>query len=264
MEKKIAITFDFSTVSKNAVQYALESSEDIDILEIIHVDNSLVNSNDEETLKEKIKNDLCEYLSEESLPNNISIHVLHGNIINTLSKYIKEKLYDYVIVGSRDKYNILERWIGTVSLGLVKTLDVPILLIPRFSKYNKYKKVVVASDHHLNHKALLYQIRIWNKPYNAFIKFVHVKESNNDNYDNESKTIVKELFENDPVSFGFEVSTLKSKNISESLLSNAYNAQADAMIIISKNSSFMNALLFKSISKEMIEKSSIPVLFLHV
>ncbi len=263
MENKIAIAFDFSQVSKNALKYAIDSTKKEDILEVIHVDNTLIRAGSDDHIKTKMVSEIKEYLKIKDLPENLKITVLTGQIKQELESYINENIFDYIIVGTRDKYNLVERWIGTTSLSLVKSLTIPVLLIPRFSFYKKYKKVIVASDYHLTNKALLHQIKIWNKPYGAFVKFLHIKENQDSDYSEESQNIVNVLFEKEPAEFGFEIAVLNSKNISDSLLSAAYNYNADVLITISENQSFMNKLLFKSLSKEMIEKSSIPVLFLH-
>ena len=99
--------------------------------------------------------------------------------------------------------------------------------------------------------------------FQIYVKFLHIKEKPESDYSAESQNIVNVLFEKEPAEFGFEIAVLNSKNITDSLLSAAYNYNADVLITISENQSFMNKLIFKSLSKEMIEKSSIPVLFLH-
>jgi len=263
MENKIAIAYDFSNVSKNALKYAIESTKPEDILEVIHVDTTLLSAGVNDHLKSQISDEIKEYLKLNKLPENLTITILSGNIVSELKTYINKNVFDYLIAGTRDNHNFLERWIGTISLGLVKTLNIPVLLIPRFAFYKKYKKVVVASDFHLTNKALLHQIKLWNKSHGAFVKFLHVRENPTSDFSKESENIVNVLFEKEPADFGFEVASLNSKNVSDSLLSAAYNYNAEVLILISENQSFMNNLLFKSLSKEMIEKSSIPVLFLH-
>ena len=90
-----------------------------------------------------------------------------------------------------------------------------------------------------------------------------MRERINSLYNEEAEKIVKELYEKENVDFGFEIATVNSRNIGDSLLASAYNYQADLMIVIAENQNFMQSLLFKSLSKELVLKSSIPVLFLH-
>ena len=92
---------------------------------------------------------------------------------------------------------------------------------------------------------------------------MHIQQNDNDDFEDESDIIVNELLKDGTPSFGFEVSRLKSIEVSDSLLSSAYNFHADLMIIIPDNQDFMSALLFRSITKEMVLKSDIPILFIR-
>jgi len=271
--RKILIPFDFTEVALNAVQYAIDFSDDKDELHIVHVHSGLISiqsplmlkaGNDYiESIKNEIKATIVSNLQLEKLADNMTIVATNGDPVHAISKYARNHVIDIAIIGTRDKYDIFDRWIGTISLGLVKSLYIPVYLVPRLAKFNGYDKVTVASDHHLAKKAVLHQIKTWNDEHNAFIKFIHVSDKINSQYSEEANKIVTELYEKENVDFGFEISTISSRNISDSLLAGAYNNQSDILIVIAENHNFMHSLLFKSLSKELILKSSIPVLFLH-
>jgi hypothetical protein len=95
------------------------------------------------------------------------------------------------------------------------------------------------------------------------VKFLHIHTGDSDYDIGGSELIINELVaENDP-SFGFELAVIQDKNITQSILSSAYNFKADLLIVIPENQSFIHSLLFKSLSKELILQSAIPVLFVH-
>jgi nucleotide-binding universal stress UspA family protein len=271
--RKILIPFDFSEVSLNAVQYALDFSDTSDELHVVHVHSGLLSIQSPmmlkageryiNSIKEEIEATIINNLELNALPSKLKITAIHGEAVHALSRYSRKHLTELAIVGTRDKYDLVDRWIGTISLGLVKSLFIPVYLIPRNASFNGFNKVTVASDHHLGKPQVLHQIKIWNDNHNAFIKFLHVRETIDSNYSDEAKKIVEELYEKEKVDFSFEIATINSMNIGSSLLSAAYNNESDLLIVIAENQSFMNSLLFKSISKELILKSSIPILFLH-
>jgi len=271
--KKILIPFDFSEVSLNAVRYAMDFSDDSDELHIIHVHAGLLSIQSPLMLKagqdyissitEEIEETIKINLRIDTIPSNVRIRAISGEPVAALSKYSRKHLMDIAFVGSRDKYDLIDRWIGTISLGLVKSLYIPVYLVPKLASFNGYSKVLVASDHHLAQPQVLHQIKEWNSSHNAYMKFLHVRERENSYYTDEAEKIVTELYEKENVDFGFEIATLSSRNIGDSLLASAYNYKADLMIVIAENQTFMHSLMFTSLSKELVLKSSIPVLFLH-
>lgn len=269
---KIAIPFDFSQVSLNALSYALGLFSK-DELYLIHVSEGMFSKDEslvaapilthEKALKNEITQMVLNELKLKTFPSNINIIILDGEIVHSINNYVRKESFDFVLLGTRNRYDLIDRWIGTVSLGLVKILDLPVYLIPPHSKYRGFNKVMVASDFHLKEEKIIESIKKWNLPHKAYIKFMHVQQNEDDDFGDESDKIVNKLFEKADPDFGFEISSLKSIDVSGSLLATAYNYHADLLIVLPEEQDFISALLFKSISKEMILKSNIPVLFLH-
>ncbi len=269
--KKVLLPVDFSEVSINAIEYAMEYTSPMDRIEIVHVTMGMLDLQEpiqmEESKEEIILKSLEKYILANSkynvLPARCHLSVKIGVPVETIVRE-SSKGYDYIIMGTRDKYDLLERWFGTISLGVVKRVKVPVLLIPRHSKYTGLQKVVLASDHHLMDKKLLDRIRKWNKKRKAFIKFLHVKTNPKDDYEKESDTIIREYFSDNEVNFGFEIELMADDRIGDSLLSCAYNFHADMLMVIPDAQSYLESLLFQSVSKEMVLKSTIPVYFIHL
>lgn len=270
--KKIAIPFDFSQVSANALNYALGLFKKDDI-SLIHVSEGMFSKEEslvaepilthEKALTNELTKMIINELKLKAVPSNVKIVILDGEIVQSINKYVRSNNFDLVLLGTRDQYDLLDRWIGTISLGLVKVLDLPVYLIPRYSSFKGYNKVLVASDFHLKEEKIIESIKVWNKEYKAYIKFMHIQQNNDDDFGEESDKIVNKLFEKAEPDFGFEIARIKSLDVSDSLLATAYNDHADLLIVLPEEQAFISTLLFKSISKEMILKSNIPVLFLH-
>ena len=217
----------------------------------------------EDMIKSIMEKRILMALSASQLPQNIDIQILQGEIISSLKKHIDAKMYDAVVMGTRDNYDIIDRWFGTISLGVVKTVRIPVYLIPRHSHYKLFKKVMIASDYHLLNKELISRIISWNNNYEAFIEFLHIQANRKDQYDQEKEKILNALIEKDYLNFAFQMKTIQSKEVASSILASAYNEKSDLLVLIAENRSFINTLLFKSLSREMILKSNIPILFMH-
>lgn len=263
MENKYAIPFDFNINTFNAIEYALNATSENDIINIIHVDNTIIRSGSNDVLIQKIIDSIKYNLKLKELPSRINIIILVGMIRPQLKEHINSNYYDYVILGTKDTYTTLDNWIGDITLDLVKGVNSPLLIIPKYSKFKPYKKVIVASDYHLSEKALLHQIKTWNKPHNAFIKFLNVKDSLSNDPKFDKEKVMEVMLESQPADFAFETTTINSTDVSGSLLAMAYNENADLLLVVTENNNYIHQLLFKSLSKEIIQKSTIPVLFIH-
>ncbi len=266
----VIVPVDSTEVSVNAVRYAYRlfpSSE----IKIVHAVTGLMDPNDPMLIKPWIPKDISvkgeiERMLENSLPGPpypelFEVEILFGETVPALKRHIDYNPYDAMVLGTRDKYDLFERWIGTVSLDVVKRIDLPIYLIPKYAKYHGFRRVVVASDYHLNDQGMVNYIRRWNT-FGAFIKFVHVQEGPDDTFNQEEQSIFENLMSEGEPSFGFEVSVVPPDELSGSLLAIAYTEQADLLIAIPRKQNFFQSWLFGSLSKDLILKSSVPILFL--
>lgn len=267
---KIVVPMDFTLVGANAFKYAyrLYPGAEISCLYCLTTDSveKMMPSRKGDTrtslLTKELEHTVLRVLEVETLPERISIHVLPGEAVSTIKEFAKELNPDYIVMGTRDKYDVFDKWLGTVSLGLIKSSDFPIYLVPRHASYHDISKVLVAADNHLVNNKLIDWLRNWNKPFKAFMKFLHVQQSEQREVESIAEGIVSNLFEEHDAEFGFEIENVKSKDLSGTLLAKAYNLGADLIITVPSKQSLLQSLLFKSTSKELVMKTKIPILFL--
>ncbi len=268
--RNILVPMDLTEASLNALLYAISWKSPEDKLTVLHILDEIRSggksillkpSQKEDEARQKLRNYITTSLSENQINNQFPIVIKTGETISVISKYSKK--FNWIIAGTRDKYKKKDKWFGTISFGITKSIHCPLLLVPINSTYRSYKKVVVASDQHISQTSVLKAIRNWNQSHQAFLKFVHIQDTPKDNFTDTSDQIVKEYYDKEEVTFGFEVSVIHSLQISDSLLTSAYHENADLLIVIPDNQTFISSLLFRSIAKELILKSTIPILFLH-
>ncbi len=271
--KKVLIPVDFTEVSFNAFKYAMDLFGNNGEYHLVHIRPGIagvpVPTSVEssvgiiDTIEEQIEKIVIETFNYETLPKNIFPRSEVGEVVNSIKSIVQKEKFDCLVLGSRDNYDVFDRWFGTTSLGIVKSLDLAIYMVPRYSTFNDYEKVVVATDKHLKDPGLIANIKEWNANHKAYINFLHIRSTEENAYGVESKQLISELFEHADPDFGFEISSIYSERVSESLLASAYNFKADILIVVAEQHSFLHTLLFKSVSKDLILKSSIPVLFIH-
>jgi len=269
--KNILVPIDFTDVGVNALRYALSAFPDAKIT-AYYVKAGMLENADQLTIHPHLLldkywlNALTEFLRKElkisKLPDRVTISIGNGPVILGIKNYASESIADAIVMGTRDKYNFFEKWFGTVSVGTVKTVDVPVYLIPKYATFTGFEKVMVASDKHLSDESIVNNIKDWNKSYGAFIKFLHIQNSKDDSFQTEAGAIVSELFEKNDPEFSFEVEVLEDKDVSHSLLASAYDMKADLLVVTPDDQNFLQSLLFASVSKDLILKSDLPLLFL--
>lgn len=271
--KRVLVAMEFSEVSVNALKYALAYLDIRDQIDILHISTGLLDPQEpmvlqegltkEQILKQELEEVILKELGLEALPAQCQIEVEVGQVLPALIKITERIDYDLIIMGTRDKYDVLDKWMGTISLGLAKKIKGSLLLIPRYTTYKSIKKVLIASDYHLNDEFLLEKIKQWNTHHKAFLKFLHIQDNKHDDFGEVSEKIIRSYYEKEKVNFGIEVEQLKSLDIGRSILSSAYKKHMDLIIIIPGKQSMVSSMLFQSVSKNLILKSSIPILFLH-
>ena len=266
----LLIPMNISQASLNACEYALERFPDA-VITILHSVSELLfaqlpymeESEGTQDLKIRkiLEHKILDRLKMADLPKRINIEIYYGEPVNVVSTYIKDNDFDAVVIGSRDNYNLFDKMIGTTALGIVKRSTIPVYVIPHNNSYRIYKKIVVASDEHITGHDIISAIDQWNESH-AQIKFLHITEGKNKFVDTKEK-LVKKLFEDLKPSYFYEVEEVIGNDVAESLLVNAQEYRADLLIVIARNKSFIHSLIFKSVSKELIMNSSMPMLFLH-
>lgn len=263
---------DFKEVSMNALAYAIKKHPRASIT-ALHVVSDVIDKDyvlhhttqisHEDVPRYKLESEIKDYLKIDQLPERITVDLTHGEPVNMISRYLNKKSFDVVFIGARDNYSILDKLLGTVSFGVVKKARVPVFVIPRHTKYQDYKKILVASDEHIGDPDIILQLNYWNS-HNAQMKFLHiVEDEKSDGFEKEKKAILTQFYEDYQPSFSYEIESIKAKNTADSLLAAAYHYNANLLITIARNASFVHSLLYKSLSKELLMKAAIPMLFLH-
>ena len=269
--KNILVAVDLSETSLNLLRYVRNAHTD-DNVSILHVTQGMLAfespevdpavMSKEKVIEKEVRNYILDGLNLQTFSNRIRLTVEPGEPVATIKKYATNYPFDAIYIGSRDNYDALDRWIGTTTLGVVKTATIPVYVIPPQAHYQGYEKVLVASDAHIAQAAHLQHIKTWNQTHRAYMKFVHVREHPSDHFAEEGQRIVQEMYEKEEPDFGFEVDLISGENIAKTLLDARASLEADLMIVISAKQSFLQSLIFESTSKDLILQSTSPILFI--
>ncbi len=156
--KKILFPTDFSAASENAFRYALKMVEDIDAkLEVINVYRAPTGSADYavngiygQTLKiaKETSTKRLMYLTQNyAKGKDIKTTAIYGIFnIEEIVEYADDGDFDLIILGTKGERNSLEKFIGSVTTGIMMNADCPVLAVPMNAKYKNINSVAFATE----------------------------------------------------------------------------------------------------------------------
>lgn len=271
--KNILITTDFSDLSKNAIQYALDFfSDEICTFYLMHVvaSNSYLlddfyTAADEDSLETIVFGDQKERLTtllEETKRKKVNPNFSFKAItdFDILKKGIQEACdtfeIDLVIQGSDGKSSLGEKFFGAHSTRLIRESKTPVLIIPELTKYKPIQKVVLGIDQDRNYVP---QIPI-------FIKWLFESSKINQliilNFNDDPNLDHAENWKNELVQFNPSVKYISTEDVEEAIRICQEVLNAELSLVLTSAKPIFERILSGSTIAGLVEKSKIPVLFI--
>jgi nucleotide-binding universal stress UspA family protein len=201
-------------------------------------------------------------LGDDYQKERIELIVLEGNPIIQIVKAAYRIGAHRIVMGRREKYDMLDKVMGTVSLGVIKSAQIPTLLIPANHTFQYYESVLVTLDSDIDDDHLEL-VNEWNKLHNATLHISHVAHP----FDN-TRLISKEL--NDEVkdelnsAYDYQINLSISKDPAETIINTAENGYYDLIIMFPKREGLIRTIFLNSMVKQVAQKSNTPMLFLFI
>lgn len=274
MKPIIAIT-DFSPVSLNAVNYAADMALSVqsDLL-LMHVCNLPMAFSEvpypaeglNEIVKEAEKN-LAE-LEKELLQKTtgkikIDTQVKTGSLISETEDYCNAKKPYAVIMGTQGSSAIERVFLGSTTVGLLKNLSWPLIIVPPQAKFSGIKKVGFACDlETVDDTTPFAELRYFVEDLHAELHIVHVNPENKKHYSVETmieSRVLQNMLQGLHPSFHF----LNGTDIEEGLSKFAETNQLDLLVVVPKKHNIIEQLFHKSQSKKLALHTQVPVMAVH-
>jgi nucleotide-binding universal stress UspA family protein len=278
----ILVPVDFTPVSFNAFVFASHLAERLNYkIRLIHVFSGTFDAGMDKTFDikagmgrsemflDKLKSFANYYPSEgptDIRPVEIEYDALHGSVVKQVINLSKDQNFEMIVMGTRDKHNMLDKWLGTVSSGVSRNAHRPVLLVPYPAHYSEFRNIVFACDYHVANLRILDRIQSFNKPFNAHLQFIHIKTETNesDSFDRIKQEIVDYMMAYSDPAFSIDIELIKENEVADGLFKYSKRINADLLVLVSEHRSFLERLLHKSITKAVALESSIPMLIMHI
>jgi len=271
--KTILVTTDFSPVARNAVKYAADMALLLDAgILLLHVAQLplsysemplLVGLEDEMRNMEKQMDALTE---EVKLDTNGKIpvegEVAMGAFFSEL-KQVCERVKPYMVVmGSQGKTATEHLLFGSHAVHAMKQLAWPVITVPPGANFAAVKKIAVACDlEQLPGAPQVTMIKQVVTDLGSTLDIINTGDPNKFDPDVvfESAALEEQLKPIKPV-YHF----IEEAHTDEAIMTFAGSINIDLLIVLPKHHNLLDRLLHKSHTKELVLRSHIPVLAIHM
>lgn len=278
--KTLVVPTDFSSVSVNALNYAVDMAQAINAgLVLLHVYNVPVSFTEAPVAPvtsvslEEVKRSSVERLEE--LKKNLVIQTAGkiqiysesrlGEPIEELEAICKSLDPMAVIMGSHGATGFERLIMGSTTLNAIKHIKCPVIVIPPGTTYNGIRRIGLACDFkNVVQSTPVEYIKNLVKEFGADLYVLNVQDKSDDDTDLEEPPTMDAVYLDSMLE---EVRPnyvqLTGKNVVDSITSFAENNNLDLVMVIPKKHRFIDSLFHKSQSKELITHAHIPIVSIH-
>ena len=279
--KKILFPTDFSDTANNAFLYTLHLAKlynaEVFVTHIYDkkVISTLYGGQPElvATIYVDVELDEFEYFKEESKKlrmiaeeNNLSDVKLNfifksGSLVSTLGKIIEKEKINLVVMGTSGATNFEKKLWGSNTMNALRSLDIPILSIPKKAIFKGVKNIGFASALKDSDKPILANLLNFYDDNNLIIKVLYVIK-NDENIEVEEQLIDKKIasweseFRNEKLIFIKKISDSVTKGIYQLI----FDENIDIVVIAKRDLSFIDSLFTHSLSEDLAKKVDFPLL----
>lgn len=268
--KKILLPTDFSDNSRHTIEYTarLFGDETVEFV-LIHAYHlpaapALVTST---KLLENIKKDSEKDLKREhehlsiilkGTDCKLSTSLEQGMILDVLNSK-KYKNADLIAIGSQGEGAKVEHKIGSNTLSVMKNGHAPVLVIPKDLQFSPIRKIVYGADlGGLSDNSVLDPVVELLDKSDALLEIAHISNDPSPEKKARMDELIR-LFGEDRARSKY----LNQGNVSEGFEELISETNPDLLVMVNRRKSFFARIFYPSITKQMIFRTSLPILVLH-
>ncbi|WP_236978335.1 universal stress protein [Membranihabitans maritimus] len=267
--RTVFLPTNFSEKSRNAMKYACDLFHEepmhfvlLHAYDIPYQPNEIMVSSLLENMKEdvEIKLKAEEVRLQEMIQHpdsQITKKLGIGSVVDVV-KFNEDLDADFIVVGIKGDREIREFLVGSNTEQIIKSTDVPVLVIPNGTKYSKYKNIVYGSDlKSVKDESIAPMIRLLERT-EANLSVVHIGELSDEEKDVSLKELDKLLGERMTSFIQFE-----SDEIIKGLERCVDQTKADLLVLVDRKRNFFQRIFHKSVTKSIGMRTHVPLLVLH-
>lgn len=275
--KTILVPTDFSSSAENALFFAslLAKKQHAKLImlhafqlpvPIAEISYNILHE-EKENKKKEINAKLL--LERDKIKNAEAINVeflsIEGFAKDVILDFSNNKTIDYIIMGTNGAGKHTSGMFGSTASHIIEKANCPVIAIPETASFkNEIKKITFATDFHSNDIDAIDKIIDIASTLHAHIKILHISDTETSSeeekvmmYNFTKKVNAKTSYQN----MTFQI--LASKDVETQLEEYIKSHDADMIVMSTHFRGFMDRLFKKSITKEIVLKTTIPLVAFH-
>jgi nucleotide-binding universal stress UspA family protein len=264
--KTLLVPTDFSSNARNALDYAVALANRFDSkILLYHAFKTRITSRTfisiDSILKEEAEEKM-EAISEEvkkDLIGNASIQglAMRGDVIPAIQHRAAMENADLIVMGTEGASGIRGIVMGSTAVGVLESVEVPVLVVPKGAIYKGFESLVIALDEKaVSSPEVLRPLFLIARAYDLAIKVYHKTDPQ---HPSELDEQVAGLFNDIPHGFYYETNEMDAN---ESILQYARHEMADLLCLVRRKRNFLEKLFETSITRQQVLHGNLPMLIL--
>ncbi|MEZ5044555.1 MAG: universal stress protein [Saprospiraceae bacterium] len=268
--KKILFPTDFSDTARQAFQYTLQLAKALEAqvhllhvyqLPFIHSEGVAPEQYRQllDDLEIKMEEKLVDFLKENGLEGStMGKKAIYGLFVSReITDYAALEEMDLIVMGTKSKHNVMEKWLGSVTTTTMMHATCPVLAIPADAIYEPIEHIAYASDFKPTDQHAVSQLMTFAKQLGAQVHFLHV-ETQPDIGQMKDRVVVNDFpFES------MEFVLINSPSVLEGVNQYIEEKNIKLMALFIPRRRLWERLFHQSFSKKMAFHSHIPLLSFH-
>jgi len=266
--KYVLLLTDFSDTARNAIIYTLKMLEKEDVY------YKLLNTYDLEFSGSPYVMQVKDELADESLKGlknelklihrifpkaKIELASKFGPLIDVIRMEIKEYKPDLIVLGNKGETALEHLLLGSNAYEIIKSINKPLLVVPKSAKYKKPDKIVFATDlKDFKDDRIVKPVRDIVNYFNAKLLFVNVLEEDKKNRFEAEQKILSHFPD---IDYSFHY--IEGESVIDKIREFMDEQGADIVVVIRHNISFFDRLLHPSFTKKMVLHPKHTLIVLH-
>lgn len=168
---------------------------------------------------------------------------------------------DLIVVGSKGE-DLATRFAGSTTEEVSTNSFLPVLVVPSLARFHGFQKIIYAAGLHEKDKECILHLASLASIFNAQLSVIHINTKNEIAQDEHFKLLKKDVLQE--LTYGkVDFESIHLENASAALDLVAQLDRADLLGMLKVKRNFFSDLFHKSLTKEKIYKSEIPVIVYH-
>lgn len=288
--KHIVVPVDMSEVSANALLFAWQIAKKTDAhVEVIFAMDSIFEgskpsasgflSGYNKTMQSELDTFIQQTMTPESveyLPPAVKPGA-PGQVLETDRPYITSKVIygfpdtaiqnyskncDLIVMGTTGGGTLTHKLFGSVSMEVSKNAQAPVLFVPPGISYQGFPNMLYASNFESLDSLRIQQAISFARRFDSQIHFVHIGPPGEKGLAMERKLFEANYQESEPDK-PFIFTKMVSDDIADPLYEYAFYHRIGLLVFVTHQRSFWENFLHKSITREVLSSSALPVLVIH-